>query len=107
VLFCVGYFQDRVLWAICPGCLWITIPLISASWVRRQKTPRKDLILNALKIKGYTIGKSLFPNITTVDSKKTILCWQSLLMKGYIDYPQQWKGYESWLMYTVHHLPLL
>jgi hypothetical protein len=33
--FCFEYFRDRVSWAICPGWLWNTILLISASWVAR------------------------------------------------------------------------
>jgi hypothetical protein len=29
------FFQDRVLGTICPGWLWTTILLISASWIAR------------------------------------------------------------------------
>jgi hypothetical protein len=32
-LFCVGYFQDRVSWTICPGWLLTSVLLISVSWV--------------------------------------------------------------------------
>jgi hypothetical protein len=35
VLFCVGYFQNRVSWTICPGWLQTLILLISASHVAR------------------------------------------------------------------------
>jgi hypothetical protein len=34
-LFLWRCFRDRVLWTICPGWLWSTILLISASWVAR------------------------------------------------------------------------
>jgi hypothetical protein len=34
-IFCDGFFRDRVSWTISPGWLWITILLISASWVAR------------------------------------------------------------------------
>jgi hypothetical protein len=34
-LFCVGCFQDRVSWAICPGSPRTAVLLISASWVTR------------------------------------------------------------------------
>jgi hypothetical protein len=34
-LFCDGFSQDRVLWTICMGWHWITVFLISASWVAR------------------------------------------------------------------------
>jgi hypothetical protein len=34
-IFCVGYFQDRVLWTLCPGWPQTMILLISASWVTR------------------------------------------------------------------------
>jgi hypothetical protein len=32
---CDGFFWDRVLQTICPGWLWATILLVSASWVAR------------------------------------------------------------------------
>jgi hypothetical protein len=35
VLFCVGFFWDRVSWTICPGWFQTTMLLISASWVAR------------------------------------------------------------------------
>jgi hypothetical protein len=35
ILFCEGFFQDRVSQTICPGWLQTTILLISASWVAR------------------------------------------------------------------------
>jgi hypothetical protein len=34
-LFCVRYFQNRVLWTICLGWVWTMILLISATWVPR------------------------------------------------------------------------
>jgi hypothetical protein len=33
--FCEGFFWDRVSQTFCPGWLWITVLLISASWVAR------------------------------------------------------------------------
>jgi hypothetical protein len=33
--FFVGYFQDRVLWTLSPGCIWTVILLISASRVAK------------------------------------------------------------------------
>jgi hypothetical protein len=33
--FCDAYFQNRVLWTICLGWLWMAILLIAASWVVR------------------------------------------------------------------------
>jgi hypothetical protein len=33
--FCDGFFWDKVSQTICPGCLWTSILLISASWVAR------------------------------------------------------------------------
>jgi hypothetical protein len=34
-LFCIGYFQHRVLQTICLGWLWVVILVICVSWVAR------------------------------------------------------------------------
>jgi hypothetical protein len=50
-LFVMGFFQDRVLWTICPGWLRTAILLISAFWVSRiigmsHQHPDGKIILN-------------------------------------------------------------
>jgi hypothetical protein len=54
-VFVMGFFQDRVSQTICPGWLWTTIFLISASWVAgiTGMSPRCPVLSSSIKFCGH------------------------------------------------------
>jgi hypothetical protein len=93
--FCEGFFWDRVSWTICPGWPWISILLISASWVSgitggsHQHPAQNSFYFNFLRGAGvWTLGFALALSLGLHPQRTLYLEWLRVCTHG----PRYFRG---------------